>query len=725
MAAGEGQGASGGNVERHIREETIHEDGKEIVVVGIRHHPDETSGLVFPGRKTAEAALNIGFGFGNKPDTLLVDSLYCLSEKEATGSSLSEGLIRQIIDPNTDIDTLSLNFWPVRYAYEHGADLILGDPATSTIPNYFDYIGGKLDQEKVAPYEKMQDAAILSAQTKEYTDAQKGVVAAKNYKFGAKVGFGAGAVLPLVGYGMYRSSKDEFTTKPLTRRQLLKRGLGYVAGTAVGAVGLGQVDGRLSDKVKDLEGKQADLLGGYPVIPDYEVGMTRDDLITRDNSAYLRLSDSVGDLDEADRQTPSFQRIAHYNKETSPIISTLRNAVMADVLSAPIAELTNAAIEPGKEAKVGVVLGASHVLIPEECSVSYLVKHPEKREEILREQLTILVPAIREEYGDAGVTEFLEQLRTFAKRYKVHPDGSVDVSRVHPPLLLSILDDQEFLLSTRGENSLSPKTTASPMSQESPVVSTSTATPLPTEHPTEIPTSSPTPSATPTEEIFSTETPDLLIEADKVKAVRAKHLLEVYGESMDKDTFGGATEPGVFHEEQVDFMKKHVAVSDDLKGDKRLAYKLAATISFFSPGFRPDVAPDTDKIGGLLQLSEAQLRVLDSISYQDMQDMPPIEQLEQVVKPYLRYFEEKGFVFRSVEDLAMATMDPASIAKDSSTPILHKISTRQRPYYEKIVRIFDLNGKKPAEAGVLTKGEIGEAIRLHAMALGELGENLE
>jgi len=725
MPAGEGQGIHEENAQRHIREETIYQDGKEIVVVGVSHDSDDSRGLAFDGRETAEVTLKHGFGVGNKPDALLVDSLYCLGEEESTGSFLTQGLIKQIIDPRTDINKLSLNFWPIRYAFENGADLILGDPVTSTVPNYLDYIGNKLDRETQERYRAEQQVAIENAQTDEYAKIQKDIASSNTMKLRAKVGFGAGVVLPLVGYGVYRGSRDQNITKSLTRRQLIKRGLGYTAGVGVGALGLQQAESVLSNRVSHLKGRQTGLLGGYPVIPSYEVGMTRDELINRDNSAFQALSNSYQTLDDSTRESPSFQRIAHHNEETMPMILVLRNAIMADVLAAPTDELTTAAIEPGKDAKLGVVLGASHVIIPETCSVSYLVKHPEKREELLRNLLRDFVPATREEFGEEGVAEFLEQLRTFAKLYKVHPDGTVAVSRVHPPQLLSILSDEVFLrsLNIGGESHL-PSTSEATMVPESTLTPTQEARSTSTLSPTSSPTPSPTEATEPSPSATLTPEEDL-IEVETIKAVRAKHLLSVYGASMDKDTFGVEPEPGVYQEGKVEFMKELVKVGDDLaKHDKSLVFKLAAVMHFFSPGFGPDLHPDNDVRGGLLQLTEGEMRVLEGVSYEDMRSMPPVEQLKYIVKPYLAYYQSTGLKISTVEDLAMAILDPASIGKDGATPILHSVSRRQEPFYKRVVSILESAGQKPVDEGVLTMVEIGNAIRINAEVLGELEKNL-
>lgn len=696
MPAGEGQEVPIGNTEKHIREETIHQDGKEIAVVGIDHDADPQRGLAFAGRQTAELALE--YGLKGAPNALLMDSMYCLTLEESTGHYLGEASIRDAINSKNDIDTLDFHDWQIRYAYEHGADLILGDPVHASIPNYLAYLGDRLDLSSQAIVDSQKEHAITVAQSDEYKEIQENIGEANDHKFLAKAGLGAGAVVPLAAYFIARGIKEDvLSPKRLTRRQVIKRAAGYGVGLVGGGVALQQTEKSLSNKVKKLEHRRQELTGGYPPIPEYEIGMTWNELVDRDNNVFRNLMNSPAVLQDVARNTSSFQRIAYAEEHAAKILVVFRNAVMADVLSAQRESLTSASIDDVKEAQLGVVLGASHVLVPKECSVSYFVQNDQAREKALKDNLSVLLDATRSELGEEAVKEFKEQLRTFAKSYKIHADGSVDVRKISPPLLTEIIDDFEIISSDFEESISSSQFQEAATVEPSPTLESIAETPIPeVDHESEL---------------------------EQIKERRVKHLLRVYGKTMDKEAYGD----GDKSEAQISFMKELVDISYEISPEtNKFAYQLAAVIHFLKPGFGFDKLPNMDQATGLLQLSAPIMGAVDGLpSFSDVQVMPPIEQLKYVVKPYLQSrFDKELQKSQAIEDIAMSSFDPASLGKDGATPILHTVSARQEPIYIKLVDILKSQGKNPEEDGVLTKREIGDAIIINAIQLGEEEKNL-
>lgn len=686
--------------ERQIREETIHRDGKEIAVVGIDH------GILdypFPGREVAEESLRRGLQ--GPPRALLIDSLYSLTEKEADGSYYGQDEIKQAISSARPISELDFHHWAMRYAYEEDATIILGDPTNSNNPNYFPYLKDQLEEVQNVQIDipVLENQVASSPPDSESTPVSKvSTVDTQKHEVNGnllrrkEIILTSALITSLAGVGLYKLRRND----RLTRRNFLKKSIKTGVGIAVAGSVLSSGDDAMAAQSKE------------------EIEETHES-----NDYFDKLMQSAEALTQADHQSEIFKRIAQHSIDRSPLSLLLRNAIMADVLCANREELIFDS--PQDEVAIGAVVGGSHVILPEEFSISSLVQNDKNREEALTVLLASVLKGAEDLLGAEERLALAEQLRTFAKSYKIHADGSVDVKRIHPPLLTKLLGSDEMFGVATDE-------------QESSVLSETPATEPTVAYATETPIAESSPTATesdistPTEVIDEGDT----VEIDTLKAIRAKHLLKIYAQTMDEDTYGRRLDEGFAHGSQVQLFREIVKGCDEINDNKLLAGQLLAVLNLLNPGLKadPESVNGNSFRGGLAQLDAWQLQAAGlAYSYDDMISMPSVEQLKEIVIPVLKYYQNKiGLVERSdykiekLEDLAMIIIYPSAHGEyvSADTPLFNREKDSHLLFYKRVVSVLEKAGKKPVEDGSLSKEEITDAIRLEAVSLGEDVVNL-
>ncbi len=204
-----------------------------------------------------------------------------------------------------------------------------------------------------------------------------------------------------------------------TRRRFLTGGAGAVAG-AVFLNGLGKENGE-SNNLSNLSDEQI-----------HELAEQDFKMVTGDVN-------SVGPIPQYTLDSEQFSRRAKYDSEYFKYLLVLRNALIAEVLSQPTSDLVG--YETHKPINVAVVMGYSHLVVPERFRISYLVKDKEARHSAIRGMLKQMVDLLKKEGTPREeVLDSLDMIKNYPRRYEVS-ERNIEIKSISVPTLGKIVDD--------------------------------------------------------------------------------------------------------------------------------------------------------------------------------------------------------------------------------------------------------------------------------------------
>lgn len=269
-----------------------------------------------------------------------------------------------LIDPSQLSPTNFLG-WGINYMFKHNTHLIAADPV---------YLNpGLIVVSKVEDNQFIQNRTrpLTSDEMEEIMRPVKinGLIRAA--VIGSAIGFALGA------------------TTNISRRRFL----GMLGGTLLGVSVASSIQ-FLFQQNYHIEGKV--------VVTDADEG---DDL-----------SDQTRELIEEDYETDFFKKASQENQEYMKFSLMFRNAIIADAMAQPIDAIMP--LTARKKAFAATVMGWSHVVLPEEGRISWLLLHPEDREQVIFTLTQALFQGLREgNFGEIDTDQMREGFFNMGRSY--------------------------------------------------------------------------------------------------------------------------------------------------------------------------------------------------------------------------------------------------------------------------------------------------------------------
>lgn len=688
-----------------IREPLVKLPDKEVIVVGTDHDPSGTE--LYAGRLQTERDIDFAYN-GKDVHAILLDS-FIPPDGYGQAIGFQENGIKPAFDLTVPDQQIDFQMWPYRYAAKHpGTTLIFGDPV-NMLPNYFYVYLNNLDIPTGQKFEERLTKLIETYNRPAYEEVQRQIEHLQGEQEKADTIYFGAIGAALLGAGAVKLYKWAEDNPSLPRRQFLKRAAGFAALAAAGGGIWHHERSNIHKQSQEAIAKRNELIGDFPPIGSRDFGITRDEYVAQQNQYMRSLIRQAREITNDDRKSEKFQRVARFDKDAMTLTAVLRNAIAADVLSAPSDELVIR--DTTEKARIAAVWGASHIIVPEDCSISYFLTNEQARRETITVLLTSMFVAAEQEYGVDARNVFMEQMRTFAKSYSFTSDGKVEkIQQLHPPILTELLGTSNLATPQKAPE------TPSGSPKEVDVRGQTDYTPPSGE------------SGKDQSEKTDHVSPEIATDQ------RVRHLIETYGPHMHVQAYGtDSTEWGtlMFSRYKLHFFQDLVTVADKINPtDPKFSSRLAAAIAFFSKDFVPMPSPVMPGRFGLLQLSEKLLTEAQiPFSEAEVAKMPPYVQLDGVIEPYLQYHREAQmkngrphFDYNRLEDLCAVIMDPAIIGKGDLLPVLQPTSDVQRPFYDRVAAILRKHNyqfEDTGTGGVITVDDLAMAVRFYAEELGE------